>query len=319
MSRISRYQESVCKFIKTRSAYCDIIKNNTIESIINLNDHSIAIMLLTIMNGQYKKKKMKSYQGYYIASGVDLMMTTLILKDNIQFYKNKFGKTIVNNFIEQSPIHIYNSYLKNSQIITEIITDNKKQEKLQKKIQKYLLNKLLDVTKCHDINIDGKVHRTDIIKYNFTNKDTIEKYYKNLNLLNENELINYVENTFGAVCQCSFVLGWLFGDGDEKNIAQLEKMGTQFGYLIKLSLDFEYLEQNIINSKLSSTNCIVNLGIHKCFDIFDENKTKLIEGMMYLGIYNITIKEVMDNIEKNFDKYLENADLELQSKYTSFS
>jgi hypothetical protein len=319
MSRISRYQESVCKFIKSRSAYCDIIKNNDIETIINLNDHSVAIMLLTIMNGQYKKKKMKSYHGYYIASGIDLMMTTVMIRDNINYYKNKFGKTVVKNFINQSTIHIYNSYLKNTHIITEIIDDIVKQEKLQKKIQKYLLNKLLDITQYDDVTIDGKVHRTDIIKYNFTEKDIIEKKYKNLNLANETDLMKYVERTYGTVCQCSFVLGWLFGDGDEKTIQYLEKMGNHFGYLIKLSLDFEYLEQNIVYSKNISTNCIVNLGIQKCFELFDDNKTKLIEGLMYLGIYNITIKEVMDNIEKNFDKYLENTDLELQSKYTSFS
>jgi hypothetical protein len=53
--------------------------------------------------------------------------------------------------------------------------------------------------------------------------------------------------------------------------------------------------------------------------LFDEHKTQLIEGLMYLDLYNITIKEVMDNIEKKFDRYLENADLELQSKYTSFT
>ena len=319
MSRISRYQESVCKFIKSRSVYNNILNNDVCEKIINLNDHSVAIMLLTIMNSQYKKKKMKSYHGYFIATGIDLMMTTTMLKDNSNFYKNEYGKNIVKNIVNQSPIYIYNSYVKNLYILTEIITDVKKRESLEKKIQKYLLSKLLDITQYNNIITNGKVHRTDIIKYNFTDKDMIEKYYKNLNVMTEPDMLKYIEKTFGTVCQCSFVLGWLFGDGDEKTIPQLEKMGIHFGYLIKLTLDFEYLEQNIKFSKDVSTNYIVNFGIHKCFDLFDEHKTQLIEGLMYLDLYNITIKEVMDNIEKKFDKYLENADLDLQSKYTSFT
>ena len=319
MSRISRYQDSVTRFIKNKSAYSDVIKaSNIIDTIIKINDRSASIILLTVMNGQCKKRKIKAHHGYYIASGIDLMMTIVILNDNIRYFKNKYDKYEIKNFIKQAPMYIIQSYMQNIDVLNDVI-EKDKLAKLQKKIFNFINSKLLDITKYEKINTIRKVHKTDIIKYKFSDKNLIESTYRNLNLANDDELLNYVERTYGSACQCCFVMGWLFGTGDEKSISALEKLGTYLGYLIKLSIDFENLERDLKHAKYMSLNLIINLGIHKSFNLFDENKVKLIEGCMLLGIYNITIKEVMDNIEKKFDLHLQKSDLELISKYSSFS
>ena len=320
MSRISRYQESISRFIKTKSSYSDIIKSNSIcENIINVNDHEASIILLTVLNGQYKKKKLKAHHGYYMASGIDLMMSHVMINDNIGYHESKFGKNSVKNILGRTSIYVHECLLQNIETLENII-EKDKVLKIYKKISTYVNKKLKDVTECVELKSNTKVHKTDIIKYKFSDKNIIENKYRKLNVVDKDLLIDYVERTFGAVCQCSFVMGWLLGLGDEKMIPNLERLGTHLGLLIKLSKDFKNLERDINSTSTGmSNNLIVNYGIHECFALFDESKIKLLEGCLTLDIYNITVKEVIDYIENTFDDHLKNTDLELNSRYTSFS
>ena len=321
MSRISRYQESISRFIKTKSSCSDIIKSNSnIENIVNLNDHESSIILLTILNGQYKKKNLKSHHGYYMASGIDLMLTLVILNDNINYYELKFGKNNIKNLLSQVPIYVFECLSQNIETLENII-EKDKVLKIQRKITSYIHKKLLDITKYEELKSNKKVHKTDIIKYKFNDKNIINNKYRKLNLIDKDILIDYVERTYGSVCQCAFVAGWLLGLGDEKMINNFERLGTHLGLLIKLSKDFQNLERDINNTIDNdiSYNLIVNYGIHECFSLFNESKLKLLEGCLTLDVYNITIKEVIDYIEKIFDTQLKNTDLELNSRYSSFS
>lgn len=319
MSRISRYQESISRFIKTKSCYSDTIKSsNNLENIINLNDHETSIILLTILNGQYKKKNLKSHHGYYMASGVDLMLTVVMINDNIKYFEGKFGKNVIKNFISQAPIYVSECLSQNIETLENIL-DKDKVIKVQRKIHSFLHKKLLDIARQDEMKSTEKVHKLDIIKHKFNNKNLINDKYRKLSLIDKDKLVDYVERTYGSVCQCAFVLGWLLGLGDEKMISNFERLGTHLGILIKLSNDFRNLERDIEISDGTTYNLIANYGIHECFKLFDESKLKLLEGCLLLDVYNITIKEVIDHIEKKFDDRLKNTDLELASKYSSFS
>lgn len=320
MSRISRYQESILKFIKTKSPYSELTKfnNSEVESLISISDHEASIVLLTVLNCQNKKKKIKSHHGYYMSSGVDLMMVNVMINDNIDFYKKEYGEINVKNLLNQSPSYIYECLSQNLETLNNM-AEKDKFFKVQKRIYSYLHKKMLDITKCDNFIGNEYVHRTDIIKYNFSNKNLINTKYKKLKIVEKELLIDYVDRTYGSVCQSAFVIGWLLGLGDEKHINNLEKMGSYLGLLIKLANDFNFLERDIENSENISLNLIVNFGIFECFDLFDESKNKLLEGCLKLDIYSITIKEIIDNIERKFDEKLKNAELDLNSKYTSFS
>jgi hypothetical protein len=317
-SRISRYQESISRFIKTKSSYCEILKlNNSLENLISVNDHEASIILLTILNGQLKKKNLKSH-GYHMAAGVDLMMSVVMINDNVAHFDSKFNKGVVKNFINQAPVYIYECSSQNIETLENMV-DKEKTLKTQKKIHSFLHKKMLDITKHENIVGVEKPHRTDIIKYKFQDKTIINTKYRVLKIIDKQTLLNYVERTYGTVCQCAFVLGWLLGLGEEKAIPNLEKLGNNLGIIIKLSNDFKNLERDMATSNEVSYNMIVNCGIHECFSIFDDNKTSLIEGCLLMDVYSITIKEVIDNIEKKFDTHLKNTDLELNSRYSSFS
>lgn len=319
MSRISRYQESISKFIKTKSPYSEIIKNNgSNELILAINEHEASILLLTIFNGQKKKKKFKSHESYNAAAGIDLMMTMCMINDNLIYYNTVFEEYQIKNLISQAPIYISECLSKNLETLENII-DKDKVFKIQSKFYSYFNKKMIGITKVEDIKGTEKAHKTDIIRYKFNNKNIINLKYKKLKIIEKDVLLSYVNRTYGATCQCSFVFGWLLGMGEEKQIPNLEKMGSHLGLLIKLSHDFKNLERDITHSEGSSYNLIVNCGIHECFGLFDESKIKLLEGCFMLDVYSTTIKEIVDHIEKNFDTYLKNTDLELNSRYTSFS
>lgn len=319
MSRISRYQESISRFIKIKSPYSEIIKfSNNNESLLNINDHEASIMLLTIFNGLKKKKKFKSHESYNMASGIDLLISTTMINDNFNYYKNLYGENQVRNFVNQSTPYIYECLSKNLETLENIV-EKDKIHKLEGRIYSYLNKKLLNVARNEEFKSDEKVHKTDIIRYNFENKNIIEQKYRKLKVIDKDSLIDYIDRTYGSICQCAFVLGWFLGNGEEKIIQNLEKLGIYLARMIKLTNDFKNLERDINSSETYSYNYVVNLGIHETFALFDESKLKLLEGCFMLDIYNTTIKEVIDHIEKNFDNCLKNADLELNSRYTSFS
>lgn len=318
MSRISRYQESIVRFIKTKSSYPEIIKSYpSLESLINISQHEPAIIFLTIMHSQYKKKKQKTPNGYYMSSGIDIMLINTMINDNRIHFENIYGKDVVKNFNIKVPIYVLECLSQNMETLENSL-DNQVVLQIQKKVNLFIYKKINEILKNETLEGNEKVHKTDIIKYRFTDKKIIDKYRK-MKIIDKDKLISYVDRKYGYICQCAFMLGLLLGGGDEKMLNNMEKLGSYLGLLIKLSNDFSNIERDIKESNGSCYNLIINYGIHECFKLFDDNKIKLLEGCLTLDIYNITIKEIIDNIEKKFDTYLKNTDLELVSRYSSFS
>lgn len=317
MSRISRYQESVLKAITTKSSFCDIIKLPN-EEFIDMGDHEASITLLTILNGQNKKLNMKLHHGYYMGAGIDLLMLYNRINDNPNYYNEKYGNKFIKNIQLQTPIHVYECMHQNIETLENFL-EKDKIIKVHRKISTYIRQKLIEIMSCDNIVGTTHMHKTDIINFKFNDANTTLEKYKKLKLVNKDILIEYIDKTYGATCQCAFVIGWLLGLGDPKMINNLERLGTHLGLLIKLSNDFVNLERDIKYNEHLSTNMLVNYGIYQSFDLFSDSKVKLIEGTMTLGIYNTTIKEVIDFIEKKFDMCLNNTELGLESKYSSFS
>ena len=83
MSRISRYQESIKKFITNRISLSDFNNDNSkmIKKHLSSSDYIFPIILLTILNNQNKKNGI-SYQGYYAALSVEFIKIILDTEDN---------------------------------------------------------------------------------------------------------------------------------------------------------------------------------------------------------------------------------------------
>ena len=96
-------------------------------------------------------------------------------------------------------------------------------------------------------------------------------------------------------------------------------IGDCFGLLYKLCKDFERIENDIKKSNKYSLNFVVNEGVHETFILFMDIKTKLIEQCMILNIHTHTLKEVLDELEKNVDNCLKSSSIDMKSQYSSFS
>ena len=80
MSRISRYQESIEKFIKNKNinSYFSEEYNESITTKLMSSDHLGGIILSTIFNHNSKKSNIKGH-GYFLGIAVDII---LIILDN---------------------------------------------------------------------------------------------------------------------------------------------------------------------------------------------------------------------------------------------
>ena len=324
MNRIIKYQESIVKFLKSKSCFVKLLKTNKIyDDIINTSNHILPIVLLSVLNNQTKNKDLKSYHGHYMASGIDIMMVIVLIFDNENYYYTKFGKENIMNFLLEMPIHINKCLAQNLEILDNIISPDIILKIFHNTFNIIQTNMLLLMKKEDFIIGDIAVNKTDIIKFHFKDKTLLKTKYKNLKQFDMEKINNYIENKYGSVCKCSLLMGFLLSANnnvnDNKKIERLEQMGKYLGYILKISNDFINLERDIKYSDVYSNNYIVNYGIHSCFSLFVENKIKLIEGFIELNIYTNTIKELIEYVENNFDNCLNNTDIELQSMYSSFT
>lgn len=326
MIRILRYQEHIVKFIKEKSVYKSLYtQDSNYEEFVNLNEHYLSIILLTVLNGLYGKKN-KTYHGYHLASGIDLWVNMLLIKDNPNYYNNKYGKEHIDNFINFVPIYLFETISQHIIHVTRSMDkdgiDQKSKQKLYKAyhtLTNYVQKKLLSTVEHVELKGTNKPVKTDIINYRFSNPEVLNKH-KKIKVIDKDVMIDYVDKTYGTVCKCVFVMAWIMGFGSEDMIEDLERLGTHLGLMFKLANDFHNLERDLDTVGTMSTNLIINYGIHQCFSLFVSSKEKFLEGCITLGINDsITLKEVIDCIEKKFDDQIENTSLDLQSKYTSYS
>lgn len=317
MSRISRYVESVTRFIKNKSCINDLqdqhIKNYIFE-IISEFDHVTSILLLTVLNNQGKKNGM-TLHGYYIASSIEIMMVIVKLLDNEKKYGKKYGFRNVQKMIMEL-IGLINICL--SQNI-ESIQPHYAKDKVLKIFHiciKLINKKFSKLTSNESLEIDKKIKTTDIIKYHFSDITKIKQKLVKLKQVKESSLMNFINDKYGSVCQLSLELGWLLGGGDDKILQNLDKIGTYFSMMIKITSDFLNIESDIDDNEIYTKNYVVNFGFQNAFEQFIDNKQKFIEACILLDIYTNTVKEIVDLIENKVDEIIDKSSPDMKSHYT---
>lgn len=317
MSRISRYQESITKFFKTKSCIKDLTVDNKqiIEKIYADLFNITSIILLTTLNSQSKKYNIK-FHGYYVASGIDILWLIINIKDIKEYFIAKFNIKSIENLCLDLLFTVTNSLTCNIDSYSNIEPTQVLQ--IYKSSLNYIDKNLYSCVKENYFENFLKPKKTEIISYKFSCPNTIDKY-KTLSILPEKDIENYIEEKYGSLCKITLVTGWMMGLGNEKSICILEEAGISFGYLLKIAIDFKNLERDILNSSKFSKNIVVNLGIKKSFDKFMKHKIIFIEKCLILCIYTTTIKEIIDIIEKDIDVSLERSEITLRDDFSECS
>ena len=318
MSRISRYQESTDKFIKTKSSLRMISSHNKIllDKLTTKFDHLVSIILISILNNRCRKSKLK-FHGYYIASGIDIGLSISKIIDRYYYYKNIFGINEINNFIPELVSLMYQSVSGNIDSL-KLNVNVETTLKINQYCINYLSNIIGKLTYVNNISSNETINKTDFHGYKFKFKKHKTKY-KKFKKINNDKLFEFIENKYGSICKISLIFGWLLGIGDESEISNLEKMGTSLGKMFKIAYDFDNIDIDLEYCINYTHNVVINLGIKESVEIFMDNKAEFIEGILKLGLWSTTIKEILDLIENKINIVIGNVDFDENYEYSDFS
>lgn len=303
MSRIIRYQESIDRFIKTKGYLNLSIENtellNKFNSYIN---HYISIILLTIVNLQCTKLNCR-YNCYYIASSIDILYILSIISTEYDYYKNMYGNDKLYHLLTEAQIILQ---LNITQNILSI--NNQNVIKAFQKCISYIHKNIYNALQIIKIETTEKIQNEVLIHKDITPE--LLKNYEECKGIKKDVLYDYIYKKYSSICTLALILGWIIGNGTLQSIELLETAGKNLGLIIKILLDFKNLKDDLEKCKKHiSTNIILHLGFVNSYIKFIESKINFIEIMLKLNIYNITIKEVIDNIEKEIIEQLNLATL----------
>lgn len=309
MSRISRYQESIEKFIKNKNInnYFDEEFTKEIEEKLNKSDHLCGIISSTIFNHNTKKSNIKGH-GYFLGILIDICLIILNSDSNSNLNLN-----LNTNFI----IGLYK--LLNDNICILKSDDSDKLILISNKTYEYFNSLIYIILKTEKINTK-KMIKSDLLNLKTITSEMYKKI-SNMNKYDDKDLNIYIKNKYGNIGKLVIILSWIMGGGviDKKNINILENIGEKFGLIYKICIDFENTINDIKKSESITDNIIINIGVQNSFELFMELKSSFYEDSLKLGIYTHTMKEVIDELEIKMDRCIENCKVDMKSTYSSFS
>lgn len=324
MNRIIKYQESISKFIKTKShvnTFDDLFKNWIIEEIKN-TDYTFSIILLTTMNNQNKKNKI-SLHGYYIASAMEFLnvLCRMIISPHEYIKKlNARYSVYMSNIILLLNVSLTQNL---ESIETQTNLSKEKIVIISRLSHKYLNDKLTKLVNVSSMMTNKKDYvKTDIGKFHFKN-EILKNHLQKIRQIEGTELLSYIDKTYGIVAEVAFGLGWILGCGEIKTIQKIEQISTLFGILIKLTVDFDNLEKDLTDNikdisvpcehDIVTMNYILNNSFQTSIELFLDTKQKFIESALKYDIFTNTLKDITDNLEDKLDCIIEETSPDLLS------
>jgi hypothetical protein len=289
------------------------IKDN-IYKLVEESDYMISIVLLTVLSSQNRKNK-TNLHGYFMGCGIELMMLMCKVLDNKNYYNKEFTEVTAKKMVTKMSTLINICLSQNVEYIQSTVSKEKTLKIFHNSL-KILNDKLFNIIDDDIIELGEYIKKTDILKYNFSEITKPKEKIMALKQVNKEQLLHFIKKKYGSVCQSAIIIGWMLGSGNENMIGPLEKMGEYLGFMIKISYDFKNLERDLKTNSDFSYNYIINFGLQDAFELFIDNKTKLIESCMILDLYSNTMKEVLDVVETRVDNLLGKTKADLKSNYT---
>lgn len=328
MSRISRYQDGISKFLKTKSFINDTSASTKLilEDLMNISDHIPAILCLTILNNQCKKNDLKIH-GYYLASGIDVLMLIAKVCCCRDYFDEKYGQINIDNMIMEVSNCFYKCITQNIDTL-RLSKNGNIGSKLTQLCIEYAIKLIPQITQKQIYVSKDKMKKTDLFCLEIN--DESYQQYKKKNKLSKEVIFEEIRKRYGSVCKLAICLGWILGQGDETNItkikdlcdektvAKLEVLGDHIGLFLKLYDDFKNIDRDIKMGQYS-LSYVVNHGIKEAYMELIEAKANFIEGSMVLDVDTKTSKEIIDMIVKQIDIIVKDASVDMETQYDDVS
>lgn len=322
MSRILKYKDSLIKFIKERSCLYDNKNFNQKELKVDtlLNNYTkntdlmLPILFLTVMNSQNKKNKI-TVQGYYGATSMEILNLILNIKNDNENFVKMYGKDNYYKIILYLIMSSFKSIYQNLELVQNIFNKEKYTQVFDHILNIYFENiNFVNFLSEDQFEInDNKIHK-DLLNWYIKDDQSLTVKLLKLNQVNRESFLNYLNKTYGLLCETAFSTGWLIGGGEEKDLIQIKKISKYFTFIFKLGKDFLFLEEDMRQCKNNySKNYIINYGLQDSYEIFMYNKQKFIEETMLLDIFTNTTKEIVDFIENIVDNVIEDTSPDIKS------
>ena len=322
MSRLVKYRESLVRFIKDKSI---LLNNNSVGdpnfepflySKIKNDDLLLSIVFLTIMNSQNKKNKI-TLQGYYAASSIEMLNIIVDISENSEKYNKDFYYRIINFLTTCS----FKSFYQNLESIKSFVDQNLSSSVFFDSMDVFTNNVFeskFSEEFAWKITEDGP--NKDLIKWYLKNNEECKDNFNNLKMVKKECFEDFINNKIGALSEIAFSISWIMGCGSIKLLPKIKKMSKNFAWMYKIALDFDNIEDDLSTDGLNfSKNYVVNYGLQESYEKFMDNKQKMIEELMVLEIYTITIKEIMNYIEEKVDRIIDETSPDLKSNFSNIS
>lgn len=328
MNRLGKYQASIIKFLHNHSFIKDTSPKTkeTINELLEMSDHIPATLCLTILNNQCKKYDIRIH-GYYLASGIEILMIVAKVCSNRDYFDMKYGQHIIDNMIMEVVSSFYRCITQNIESL-RLSKNGNINPKLLLLCIEYANKYIPLITKRCKYTSAAKMKKTDIFCLKINDNDY--EQYKKKNLLDSETIKRDMNSRYGSVCRLAMCLGWILGQNDEvvinklkdlsdnQTISKLEKLGDNIGKLLKLHDDFLNIERDIRFGQ-HSLNYVVNYGIKAAYSELTETKVNFIEGSMILNVETNTTKEIIAMIVRNIDNVVKDASVDMETRYDDVS
>ncbi len=317
-TRISRYQDSISRFIKSKSIISDYDDNqkNIFIEFLSENDFMLSILVSTFLLSLNRKSEITGHT-YYSACLSEMLIMLIRLVEKKNYYIEKYTQKKY-NIVKNKIITSVNIFL--SQSIDNIKNHHDKDKLLKNYIGmsknfNVKLSEILD--EDYNFELEDNITRSDLMNYEYYKEaKQVKTKLKTLKRVKKESMLKYVENKYGSICNIILQNMWFLGNGDDKLKKYVERFGQNIAIMLKIYYDWKHLESDILNSTNYCNNVIVNLGIQESFELFINAKQKVLENCMLFNLYTITTKEVIDFIEEGIDIYIDKLKPDLRSQYT---
>jgi hypothetical protein len=123
----------------------------------------------------------------------------------------------------------------------------------------------------------------------------------------------YINKGYGALCELTFVMGWVQGCGKVCDMEMIKNVAKKFAVVYKIAHDYTCLVNDIYADEIVSKNYIINHGIQYSYNQYVENKEKFIEKCMMYDIYTNTMKEIVTTIDDMIGSFVNNLNPDILS------
>jgi hypothetical protein len=279
-TRITRYQESINKFIKNKSIITEYHNKENILKVLNNNsDYMISILVSTIIITLNKANNFSGHAYYSTSFAEFLILLTRINERKTQEWINSDENKNLRKTQELNLSNITNDCISSLNIFLsqsiEVLTSNLYKEGKESKdkiikntnyLTKIVNFKINEILANQQIKLrDEFITRTDLFNYNKLDNDEIKKTIKKLKRIDKKTLLEEVDRTYGNACRMAINLAFIMGNGDlntliydinkkekkkqeeDRNKKIIEKIGTNMGILLKIHYDWKNIENDIKN------------------------------------------------------------------------